>query len=691
MTEAAIDSSPSRGDDMRRTYAELPDALFVEVADRGKAPIGKWTDPANQLTVEKAAGLLDRCPARNVGMPMGGQRKLVALDVDGPEGERNLAALIIELGPLPPTLEARSGRAEGGRHLIFRAYRSVAIANKELADKIDVKAQGGQIVVAPSVHASGAVYAWNVTPTPEAIANLPPRWVAALPYKDGDGPGGSEPLPSPPAAVARAVTRPSVTAADRVRRGRAMGILRAGCDEISGTPKSKRHEMVRDKSYQLAGELIAHGHLDRETVRAAVIAAMRSAGYEVHKHLPTLDSGLDKGIRKPWRDPLATDRPRSSSPPSGAPRAAEDGVDEEREAIQNEPPRDAEPWDRWQRATDIIDGLGTSGPPIPTGIAPLDRICRGGPRVGKLIICLGAPSSMKTGITAELASSFARRGIPALYLAADEPAEAVSIRWGQHIGIDRDDLENGKVVAKRNTRDHIASIPLELVDGDEDGATIENVARRIRSLWPDGPAVLVVDSVQKARANGSADADSLRAAVEAVVAALKAAAKKYGLLVIATSEVSRAVYRSKRDSENASGLAGGKESGGIEYAADLLLSFRSQKGGRVRVEVEKNRLSPIKDPFGLAMDPQRATFAPYAIEPDGEDSDEPSTIAVRTERLLTDILALITEKPGQVSASRAQLALGVGKGKILTAFAALKEGGKIENRGSKDSPSWFPV
>ena len=96
----------------------------------------------------------------NIGLRMGMQPRgfrLVTVDVDG---RRDLLAPLEErLGPLPPTLTATSGK---GMHLIYRLRDDAATPKNrvKLSPGVDIRSEGGQIVAAPSVHASGRPYRW---------------------------------------------------------------------------------------------------------------------------------------------------------------------------------------------------------------------------------------------------------------------------------------------------------------------------------------------------------------------------------------------------------------------------------------------------------------------------------------------------------------------------------------------------
>jgi putative DNA primase/helicase len=111
---------------------------------RDEATICRWFNNGNLL---------------NLAVCTGWESGILVLDVDlKNDGEASLAAL----GKLPETATARSGG--GGKHLYFKMpaedIRSTA-ADKSKKDPplgpgIDIRANGGSIIVPPSVHVSGA-------------------------------------------------------------------------------------------------------------------------------------------------------------------------------------------------------------------------------------------------------------------------------------------------------------------------------------------------------------------------------------------------------------------------------------------------------------------------------------------------------------------------------------------------------
>jgi putative DNA primase/helicase len=91
-------------------------------------------------------------------MPTGAASERIAVDIDPRNGgDESMDELVIEHGRLPDTAEQITGG--GGRHIIFQDP-GVPMP-KALAPGIDLKWDGGYIVLAPSLHPSGRRYEWD--------------------------------------------------------------------------------------------------------------------------------------------------------------------------------------------------------------------------------------------------------------------------------------------------------------------------------------------------------------------------------------------------------------------------------------------------------------------------------------------------------------------------------------------------
>lgn len=202
----------------------------------GKHPAVKgWQDRAN---VDVLADLRRR-PGRNLGLLMGGHRRLVALDVDG-EGAAQLAAFEAAHGRLPPTATQRTG--SGGEHRLFfcpdplamsRLGNRVRVAGGAGAHAgLDVRAEGGYIVVAPSKHRSGNTYQWKaggeVAALPVALFDL-----LALPVAPSPAPP-----PAPAVDVGSSSFGPSARRPDVMSRARSYAAKLEPAIEGSGGHKA---------------------------------------------------------------------------------------------------------------------------------------------------------------------------------------------------------------------------------------------------------------------------------------------------------------------------------------------------------------------------------------------------------------------------------------------------------------------
>ncbi len=89
-------------------------------------------------------------PDDNIGVATGKASGVFVLDVDKQNGgEDALETLILRHGRFPDTWQDITGR--GGFHMFFR-YPSFPVGNAPLVSGIDIRGDGGQVVVPPSIH-----------------------------------------------------------------------------------------------------------------------------------------------------------------------------------------------------------------------------------------------------------------------------------------------------------------------------------------------------------------------------------------------------------------------------------------------------------------------------------------------------------------------------------------------------------
>lgn len=146
----------------------------------GKHPAtSRWQ---NTIPSPKAARLIWRPlfnGERGIGLACGPRSGCFVLDVDPRHGgDETLAELITANEPLPLTWTAQTGT--GGTHIYFKYPSDRRVMNSAglLGPGLDIRGQGGYVVMPPSRHACGRRYEWvrppGSVPLPQA-----PRWLLA--------------------------------------------------------------------------------------------------------------------------------------------------------------------------------------------------------------------------------------------------------------------------------------------------------------------------------------------------------------------------------------------------------------------------------------------------------------------------------------------------------------------------------
>ncbi|MBN1763690.1 MAG: bifunctional DNA primase/polymerase [Sedimentisphaerales bacterium] len=95
--------------------------------------------------------------ARNIGIATGEASGFDVVDIDGDAGWKSLRAGIEIFGDLPETIRQRTGK-DNGYHYLFNHIDGFKSNAGGLGKNVDVRADGGYIVAAPSTHISGRTY-----------------------------------------------------------------------------------------------------------------------------------------------------------------------------------------------------------------------------------------------------------------------------------------------------------------------------------------------------------------------------------------------------------------------------------------------------------------------------------------------------------------------------------------------------
>lgn len=276
-------------------YAERGTPTFP-CEGNGKRPL----TPRGFLDASTDPEQIDRwfrhTPGANLALPTGARSGLLVVDLDtkhGVDGRATLAAVEARLGVLPPTLVSET--PSGGEHRWF-TMPMATIRNSagrlagEDAPGLDVRAEGGYVLVAPSV-IDGRTYTWRER---RPVAEMPEAWIVAL---------------TP--ATRPTVTAPAWTPADTREQDSArrwcVAALQREARELSSAPRGTRNDRLWRAAAALGG-LLHLGGIDGSDVRTALTWACSSWGdRDERKDAETLDRALAWGAANP-RSVDLTDR-----------------------------------------------------------------------------------------------------------------------------------------------------------------------------------------------------------------------------------------------------------------------------------------------------------------------------------------------------------------------------------------------
>jgi putative DNA primase/helicase len=234
-------------------------------------------------------------PDRNIGIATGATSGIVVLDVDGPDGEESLA----KMGTLPRTPCVKTAR---GQHHYFR-HPGCHVGNfVGQRPGLDFRGDGGYVVGAGSVHKSGHIYQWIVTPEECPLAEMP-QWLLDL-----VGDAHEQPQePSPPRHD---------TNTNTLDNGRAFALaaLAGEARKVEDALDGTRHNRLLKSAIASAGFV---GILSEHEIEDSLFKAFSSRPYDPgYNPRATIRDGITYGVRRPREIPKPTiDRIRISPPP----------------------------------------------------------------------------------------------------------------------------------------------------------------------------------------------------------------------------------------------------------------------------------------------------------------------------------------------------------------------------------------
>ena len=138
-------------------YARYGWSVFPLTPGKKHPPLVAWKAlETERPTLDTVTRWFQRWPTANIGIATGAVSGITVLDVDvkrGKRGNNTLAALVAKHGLLPLTPRQRTW--SGGMQILFAYAPGVRNSSGAIGHALDIRGEGGYIVVASSVVEDG--------------------------------------------------------------------------------------------------------------------------------------------------------------------------------------------------------------------------------------------------------------------------------------------------------------------------------------------------------------------------------------------------------------------------------------------------------------------------------------------------------------------------------------------------------
>lgn len=585
-----------------------------------RTPHGLLDATTDKLTIEN---WWRTWPDANIAIRTGEESGIVAFDFDGPEGDQFAVA-----SGLPGTMVQKTG--SGGWHHVFAWPGRKVVSRQRVRPGVDIRGDGGYIIVAPSMHWCGAAYEWHtfgdILPIPPVLERL---LVTPEPI---NAPADDTPAP-----------------ADVVARASAY---------LAKIPGAISGQSGHDQTWSVALSIVNGFCLSRN-----------QAFWLIYRE-------YNPRCQPPWKPHeikhKVEDAFKSTRVPRGyllsSPSAAEAG------------PANIAPGDT---APAIIRRRRSLTHRIPTGIPTLDSFTGGGIPLGRSMVIGAPPGAGKTALLIQILVHIARSGnAVCVGMFADEGRDAAAVRIGQHYGLGRDELEIGSEEAARRLEEEMDEGVIILPDTDRQENTIEAVMAAMRAVADGKAIVLAIDSLQTVRTGRSnGRSQDLRVAMKEIIAAIQDEKSRLDCVVIAISQVARGLYRAKKEEDKSNPLASFLESSSIEYGFDVVGTVTGDPEKKLSLVLAKNRLGR-KGTVHLRLEAETAQV--HEIEAEHEEARTPAVkppkVNERAEyrRRTEEAVALVLrQSPDGLSGKEIETVCHLGRRMVADVLGSLNAHGSI--------------
>lgn len=256
---------------------------ILAVEPRGKKPTGGYSSNVHFKSWDELVEFLKHHPEANFAAATGRASGFFAVDLDGKEGIDGFRLLQERYGNIPRTVRVRSPH---GMHLWFRRYSPIGNSVKRLALGVDVRGDGGYIILPGSIGKDGRRYQFvkGHAMGEVGIAD-PPEWLKQL-------------LASGRKDAARESDRASADPEPTTSAKYGARALRDECERVRALTEGSRNDGLNKSAFRMS-QLVAEGSLNQRDAEVSLLQAARATGLTKEESIVTIASGMSAGIKAP--------------------------------------------------------------------------------------------------------------------------------------------------------------------------------------------------------------------------------------------------------------------------------------------------------------------------------------------------------------------------------------------------------
>lgn len=260
---------------MIKTFSDYANMGLCVMPLSGKLPIGAWK---LYQTNKPPPWLVEQWDAtsHNIGIITGHISGILVVDIDG-----------VYPSDWPAMPETWTVKTRQGHHYYFNLPADFYVPNSasKLADKVDIRANGGYVVAPPSRHPDGGFYEWveNLSPEEATLADIPEHIVSLI--RSHQAPEKVTRLPTP------------INTTDTIREPYIQKAIDNEIALVSSAKDGTRNDQLNRSAFALA-QFIPHG-LSESKISDLLESAALNAGLSPSETQKTIASGIQSGKTNP--------------------------------------------------------------------------------------------------------------------------------------------------------------------------------------------------------------------------------------------------------------------------------------------------------------------------------------------------------------------------------------------------------